>query len=206
VKALRDGLSVPIGFHAHNNLGMAIANSVAAAEAGASILDGTARGFGAGAGNAQLEVLVAVLHRLGWETGIDLYKLLDAADLAETQLMMVVPTISSTSMVWGLAGVFWGFAKPVGRGRNGTASIRATCSSTGRRRRRRTGRYDHRVAAELIRKTKGRPHERPRSRWSGRLPCDAPGRQTALAAQEPAPPRHRRTGFLGTGLPSWWRV
>ena len=44
-------LDVPIGFHAHNNLGLAISNSIAAAEAGATILDGTMRGFGAGAGN-----------------------------------------------------------------------------------------------------------------------------------------------------------
>jgi len=115
VKGLRDGLSIPIGFHAHNNLGMAIANSVAAVDAGATMLDGTARGFGAGAGNAQLEVLVAVLHRIGYQTGIDLYKMLDAADIAEEKLMKVVPTISSVSVVSGLSGVFSGFLKPVMR-------------------------------------------------------------------------------------------
>jgi 4-hydroxy 2-oxovalerate aldolase len=53
VQSLVDALSVPVGFHAHNNLGMAIANSVAAVDAGALMLDGCARGFGAGAGNAQ---------------------------------------------------------------------------------------------------------------------------------------------------------
>lgn len=115
VTALRAGLSIPVGFHAHNNLGMAIANSIAAADAGATMLDGTARGFGAGAGNAQLEVLVAVLHRLGYATGIDLYKLLDAADLAEKKLIETVPTISSASIVSGMAGVFSGFLKPVMR-------------------------------------------------------------------------------------------
>ncbi|MBI3891528.1 MAG: 4-hydroxy-2-oxovalerate aldolase [Candidatus Wallbacteria bacterium] len=115
VKTLRSALSVPVGFHAHNNLGMAIANSVAAADAGAEMLDGTARGFGAGAGNAQLEVLIAVLERLGYKTGIDLYKVLDAADLAEKELMKVVPTISSVSVVSGLSGVFSGFLKPVVR-------------------------------------------------------------------------------------------
>jgi 4-hydroxy 2-oxovalerate aldolase len=112
---LVDGLSIPVGFHAHNNLGCAIANSVAAIEAGASMLDGCSRGFGAGAGNAQLEVLIAVLHRLGYETGIDLYKVLDLATFAEEQLMEVVPTISSTSVVSGLAGVFSGFLKPANR-------------------------------------------------------------------------------------------
>ena len=115
ISELVSRLSVPVGFHAHNNLGMAIANSVAALQAGATILDGTARGFGAGAGNAQLEVLVSVLEKLGYETGIDLYKMLDAAELAEQELMPSVPSITSVGIVSGLAGVFAGFAKPVER-------------------------------------------------------------------------------------------
>jgi 4-hydroxy 2-oxovalerate aldolase len=115
VSAVVSELKIPLGFHTHNNLGMAIANSVAAVESGAVILDGTARGFGAGAGNAQLEVLVAVLHKLGYETGIDLYKCLDASELAEEQLMKTIPSIKSTSIVSGLAGVFSGFIKHVER-------------------------------------------------------------------------------------------
>jgi 4-hydroxy 2-oxovalerate aldolase len=110
---LKKNLSIPVGFHAHNNLGMAIANSVEAVESGATILDGCARGFGAGAGNAQLEVLVAVLERMGYVTGIDLYRMLDASDLAERDLLKELPTIKSISIVSGLAGVFSGFAKPV---------------------------------------------------------------------------------------------
>ncbi|SFO10764.1 4-hydroxy-2-oxovalerate aldolase [Sphingomonas sp. OK281] len=112
---LVDNLDIPVGFHAHNNLGCAIANSLAAIEVGATMLDGCARGFGAGAGNAQLEVLVAVLHRLGYETGIDLYKVLDLATFAETEVMETVPIISSASVVSGLAGVFSGFLKPATR-------------------------------------------------------------------------------------------
>ncbi|MCW3108414.1 MAG: 4-hydroxy-2-oxopentanoic acid aldolase [Segetibacter sp.] len=115
ISALVEGLSVPVGFHGHNNLGMGIANSVAAIEAGAKILDGTARGFGAGAGNAQVEVLVAVLEKLGYSTGIDLYKILDAADIAEKEVMPSIPAIKSESIVSGLAGVFSGFAKHVTR-------------------------------------------------------------------------------------------
>lgn len=115
VSTLVNSLSIPVGFHAHNNLGMAIANSVAAVNAGATLLDGCARGFGAGAGNAQIEVLVAVLERMGYTTGIDFYKLLDAADLAEKELMKEIPTIKSVSIVSGLSGVFSGFMKPVDR-------------------------------------------------------------------------------------------
>ncbi len=115
VTHLVQGLTIPVGFHAHNNLGMAIANSVTAIECGAELLDGCARGFGAGAGNAQIEVLVAVLHRMGYTTGIDFYKLLDAADIAEKELMTAPPTITSTSVISGLSGVFSGFIKPVDR-------------------------------------------------------------------------------------------
>lgn len=115
ITTLVEGLSVPVGFHGHNNLGMGIANSIAAIEAGAKILDGTAKGFGAGAGNAQIEILIAVLEKMGYDTGIDLYKVLDAVDIAEKEIMPFVPIIKSESVVSGLAGVFSGFAKHVTR-------------------------------------------------------------------------------------------
>ncbi len=115
VKEMVDRLTIPVGFHAHNNLGMAVANSIAAAEAGATIIDGSARGFGAGAGNAQLEVLVAVLEKMGYSTGIDLYKVLDASDIAETSLMKEIPSIRSLSIVNGLSGVVSTFLTPVKR-------------------------------------------------------------------------------------------
>ncbi|GAA2000805.1 4-hydroxy-2-oxovalerate aldolase [Catenulispora subtropica] len=107
------GTGVPVIFHGHDNLGMAVANSVAAAEAGATIIDGCARGFGAGAGNTQLEVLVPVLERMGFATGIDLYGLLDAAEFAERELMPAPPVTGSLSIVSGLAGVFSGFKHQV---------------------------------------------------------------------------------------------
>lgn len=115
ITALVDGLSIPVGFHGHNNLGMAVINSVAAVKAGASIIDGSIRGFGAGAGNTQLEVLVAVFERLGFETGIDLYKILDAADMAEKEFNPLAPFSSPVSIVSGLAGVFSGFSKQVAK-------------------------------------------------------------------------------------------
>ncbi|MDA8905252.1 4-hydroxy-2-oxovalerate aldolase [Candidatus Thioglobus sp.] len=113
VSFLEENLNISVGFHAHNNLGMAIPNSVAAIESGATIVDGCSRGFGAGAGNAQLEVLVAVLQRMGYELGIDLYKMLDASDIAERDLIKILPSISSTSVVSGLSGVFSGYLRPV---------------------------------------------------------------------------------------------
>lgn len=115
IQALRSSLKGHVGFHGHNNLGMAVANSLVAAENGASILDGTARGFGAGAGNTQLEVLVAVLEKSGFSTGVDLYKMLDAGNVAEEVLLETTPSVKSTSIASGLAGVFSGFIKHVDR-------------------------------------------------------------------------------------------
>ncbi len=115
VGLLADNLGIPVGFHAHNNLSMAVANSLAAAEAGASILDGTAKGFGAGAGNTPLEILVAVLEKMGYATGIDLYGVLDASDVADKELVKSPPGIKPLSIVSGLAGVFSGFSKHVER-------------------------------------------------------------------------------------------
>lgn len=115
INTLVNGLSIPVGFHGHNNLGMAVINSITAVNEGATIIDGTIRGFGAGAGNTQLEVLVGVLHKLGFDTGVDLLKILDAAVIADKELGFTAPSISPLSIVSGLAGVFSGFAKPVAR-------------------------------------------------------------------------------------------
>jgi 4-hydroxy 2-oxovalerate aldolase len=110
---LTSKLEVPVGFHAHNNLGLSIANSLAALEAGARIVDGTAKGFGAGAGNAPLELLAAVLQHEEFITCINLYKALDAADVATRLFAGSLPDSNGHTIISGLAGVFSGFSKPV---------------------------------------------------------------------------------------------
>jgi 4-hydroxy 2-oxovalerate aldolase len=111
IKKLVDNLNIRVGFHAHNNLGLAIANSFTAIKAGATIIDGTVRGFGAGAGNCQLEVLVGLLSKLKIDTGVDLYTLMDISEDIVSKLMN--QGISSISLISGLAGVFSGFAPHV---------------------------------------------------------------------------------------------
>ena len=56
-----------VGFHGHNNLGLANINSLMAIQSGACLIDGTSGGVGRGAGNADLEALAAIAERTGDE-------------------------------------------------------------------------------------------------------------------------------------------
>ena len=106
---LKKNLDLPIGFHSHNNLGLAIANSLAAVEEGAEYIDGTCRGLGAGAGNAQIEVLCAVLGRLGYETGVNIYGLMDLAEDVVEPIMQRPQVVRTDSLMLGYAGVYSSF-------------------------------------------------------------------------------------------------
>jgi 4-hydroxy 2-oxovalerate aldolase len=86
VHALRESISIPVGFHGHNNLGLAIGNSMAAAEAGAAYVDGSLKSLGGGAGNTQSETLIAALKRGGFSTNVDLFGILDAAAVLADEL------------------------------------------------------------------------------------------------------------------------
>lgn len=113
VSHLVNHLDIQIGFHAHNNLGLGIANSIVAVQEGASIIDGCSCGFGAGAGNTQLETLIAVLHKSGYTTNIEHDKVMNLAEFVYKEILIDVPFSDSLSIVSGLAGVFSGFKNPV---------------------------------------------------------------------------------------------
>lgn len=106
---LYDGLHIKVGFHPHNNMGMAVSNAYTAVKEGAAIIDGTLRGFGAGAGNCQLEDLVALLEKTGMETGIDFYRMLDASEQVMPAIMEKDMGQDPISIVSGQAGVFSAF-------------------------------------------------------------------------------------------------
>jgi len=109
VDALKSALDIQVGFHAHNNLSMAIANTLAAIEAGADSVDACLRGLGAGSGNAQLEVLNGVLQRVDVETGVDFYKVMDAAEQVVEPLMHRAQVINNDGLMLGYAGVYSSF-------------------------------------------------------------------------------------------------
>jgi 4-hydroxy 2-oxovalerate aldolase len=103
------GTEAEVGFHGHQNLSLGISNSISSFESGARRIDGCTRGLGAGAGNAQTEILVAVFERLGVHTGIELPAILTAAEEVVAPYMRRAPVLDRSSIVLGYAGVYSSF-------------------------------------------------------------------------------------------------
>lgn len=118
VRALKEALKIQVGFHAHNNLGLAMGNTLAAIDAGADQVDGTLRGLGAGAGNTATELIAATLDKLGYEHEWDVFGLLDAAEFVVAPFMPFQPFPDRDSIAIGYAGVYSTFllhAKRLGK-------------------------------------------------------------------------------------------
>jgi 4-hydroxy-2-oxovalerate aldolase len=109
VGALRAAIKVGVAFHGHNNLSLAVANSVAAIEEGARWIDACTCGLGAGSGNTPTEVLAAVLDKTGYATGIDLWKIMDVGEEIVRPIMQKPVRIGKTSLTMGYAGVYSSF-------------------------------------------------------------------------------------------------
>jgi len=112
VKFLRENAKIEIGFHAHDNLGLSIGNSLAAIAGGATMLDASINGFGAGAGNASLENLAAAMELECASNELKLPSVLDLATIGQ-QLFASDSVKNTNDIISGLAGVVSVFAKPV---------------------------------------------------------------------------------------------
>ena len=113
ISTLVDRLYVLVGFHPHNNMGLAVANAYIAVQEGARIIDGTLRVFGAGAGNVQLEALSALLIKEGYELNQNLYSMMDASEQVIKKAMTEDRALTDVSIVSGMAGVFSSFKTQV---------------------------------------------------------------------------------------------
>jgi 4-hydroxy-2-oxovalerate aldolase len=100
---LRDITDKQIGFHGHNNLQLAIANTLEAVKTGATIIDSSLQSMGRSAGNAQTEILVMVLEKLGYKTGIDPYKTLDLGERIIKPMMNKQQGIKDIDIISGIA-------------------------------------------------------------------------------------------------------
>ncbi len=109
ISILTDHLQIFVGFHPHNNMGLAVANAYTAIKEGAVIIDGTLRGFGAGAGNVQLEALAALLIREGYRLNQNLYQMLKVSEEIVKSVMKEDRALTELSIISGMSGVFSAF-------------------------------------------------------------------------------------------------
>lgn len=105
------GTDAQTGFHGHDNLNIAVANSVLAVRAGAVQIDGSTRGFGAGAGNTRNEVFAAVAERLAISTGVNVRGIIDVAEDVVRPVMDGECIIDRLALMMGYAGVYSSFLK-----------------------------------------------------------------------------------------------
>ncbi len=114
VRALKAAVAIPVGFHGHNNLGLAVANARAAEGAGADIIDCGLLGMARSAGNIPTEVVAALFEQEGKDTGVDVFGLLNALEkglIPAMEKQGYRPPIRPLDLVYGISGAHSSFGK-----------------------------------------------------------------------------------------------
>lgn len=109
VEKVKAVVTIPVGVHCHNNLGLGVGNSVAAFEVGADIIDGTLQGLGAGCGNTPTEVLAAVFDKMGVETGCDMFKVMDVGEKCIVPIKPRPIEVTNETLILGYTGIYSSF-------------------------------------------------------------------------------------------------
>lgn len=109
VEAAQNAVQLPIGLHTHNNIGLGVGNAIAGVQSGCTFLDGSLEGLGAGSGNGNTQAIVAVLEKMGVDTGCDMYKLIDVGQKEVRPLVRHSLEITGESIILGYVGVYSSF-------------------------------------------------------------------------------------------------
>lgn len=109
VTEARKRISIPIGIHTHNNIGLGVGNALAGIDAGCTFADGALEGLGAGSGNGNTQAIVAALHKMEIQTGCDLFQLIDVGSKQVRPLIKHPLEITGESITLGTIGVYSSF-------------------------------------------------------------------------------------------------
>ena len=109
ISKLNEAISIPIGVHAHNNLGLGTANALMAAKLGANFIDSTLEGLGAGSGNANTQAVVAGLDKMGIKSSVDVYTLMEYSEKYVRPLVRHPIEVTNESITLGKVGVYSSF-------------------------------------------------------------------------------------------------
>lgn len=107
VTALKNAVTIPVGFHGHSNLGLSQANALTAVKAGADEIDCGLLGMARSAGNCATELVAATLKKAGYLPEVDLYKLLAYLEEELIPAMKAYDyhvAVNPTDLMLGLSG------------------------------------------------------------------------------------------------------
>ena len=118
VSNIKKKFKIRIGFHGHNNFGSAVWNSITACLFGAEIIDVAIRGFGAGAGNTQMDIFLTVLEKVDIKTNVKIDKVYQIAKkfpkiLEKEKIKYKNPFSEPKNIMSANYGLFSGFASKV---------------------------------------------------------------------------------------------